>query len=249
MTGLELLAGGLLQLAAAGGQCKQYKAPHVSVHPLTHAVEYDYSRSRDDLRSFDIDTISPYGPDHHAKIGGLMSGEIRVESRLRFMQEKYPARGAACIHLETLDLIVHVEPTIYIASEYPKGTCQHNAISAHEKQHVQVDMAIAKKYADILKGKVEGYLRRASVTRGPFPIEKINAEQASVQEDIAAIIEANNNAMTDERKRLQQRLDTLEEYEKVAAQCKGGLSPSRQVAPATREPTPRRTVSPRNWNQ
>jgi hypothetical protein len=246
MIGLELVMGGLLQLAAAG-ECRAQKAPHILSEPLTGAISYNYTKSRNDLQGFNIDTVSPYGPEHNAKIGGLMSGEIRVESRVRFVQERYPARGSGCVHVDSVDMIVHVEPTIYIASEYAKGTCQHNAITAHEKQHVQTDIAIAKKYAAILKDKVAAYLRRAGYSYGPFPIEKMEDAQRRIQDDIHAMIQQNNDQMTHERKRLQQKIDSLEEYERVAAQCKGGLAPS--AAGRSSSSSAARASRQSRWNQ
>lgn len=233
MTGLELVMGGLLHMAAAGG-CGKQKMPNILAEPLSSVVEYDFSKSRAQLQSFDIDTVSPYGPEHRAKVGGLMSGEIRVESRIRFMQEKYPARAAGCIHVDSIDIIVHVNPTIYVASEYPKGTCQHNAIVEHEKKHVQTDIAIARKYATQIKQKLGGYLMKNGYSYGPFPIERLEDAQAKVQNSIQTLVKQNNEGMTAERTSLQQQIDSLQEYQRVAAQCEGGLTPpgQKRSAPA-----------------
>jgi hypothetical protein len=230
MIGLEFVMGGLLQMAAIGG-CAKQKPPNILAEPLTSVVQYDFTKSRGDLQNFDIDTVSPYGPEHRAKVGGLMSGEIRVESRIRFMQEKYAARGAGCVHVDSIDIIVHVDPTIYVASEYAKGTCQHAAIIEHEKKHVQADIAVARKYAALLKTKLAAYLRQVDYTHGPYPIERIEAAQARIQENIQNLVKANNEGMTNERKNVQQQLDSLAEYERVAAQCKGGLMPNDGTAP------------------
>lgn len=239
------MVGGLLELAAATG-CGKQPMPNILSVPQVAVATLDYSKGRDDLKSFNIDTVSPYGPGHHAKIGGLMSGEIRVESRVRFMQEKYPARGAGCVHIDTIDIIVHVNPTIYVAREYAKGTCQHNAILDHEKQHVKTDVAIASKYAASLKKLLAAQLRNAGYSYGPYPIETLSAAQERIQNQLQALIQRSNDDMTRERKEEQQKLDSLEEYNRVSAQCPNGLKLPDTMGKTSR---PRASVSRRTYNQ
>lgn len=222
MLGLELIMGGLLELASAGG-CSKQKMPNILSEPLVAMAKVDYTKGRDDLQSFDIDTVSPYGPSHRAKIGGLMSGEIRVESRVRFMQEKYPARGAGCLHIDSIDLIIHVNPTIYVAREYARNTCQHDAILEHERQHVKTDAAIARKYATTLKNTLQAHLRSGGYSYGPYPLETMNAAQERIQNQLQALIQRSNDVMTRERRAEQQKLDSLEEYNRVSAKCPNGL--------------------------
>lgn len=238
--------GGLLEMASAGG-CGKQKIPHILSEPLVSVAKIDDSKGRDELKRFDIDTVSPYGPGHHAKIGGLMSGEIRVESRIRFMQEKYPARGAGCLHIDTIDLIVHVNPTIYVAREYQKGTCQYNAILQHEKEHVKTDAAIARQYAVTLKNAMAAHLRSAGHSYGPYPLETLNNAQERIQNQIQALILRGNEQMTRERKAQQQKLDTIEEYNRVSAQCPNGLRLPDSIG---KNPAPRGAVSRRSpYNQ
>lgn len=244
MLGLELvMMGGLLELAASGGGCAKQKVPTILSEPLVKTARYDFTKSRDALQGFDIDTVSPYGPSHHAKIGGLMSGEIRVESRIRFMQEKYPARGRGCVHIDNVDLIIHVSPTIYVASEYKQGTCQHRAIVEHERQHVDIDVKIAKKHAVELKSMLGAHLRSAGHSFGPFPLETLPQVQERIQGQIHAMIEATNKSMTRDRMAQQQALDSLDEYERVAAQCREGLT--LPPGPESRLGEPRKRVSER----
>lgn len=226
--GLELLAGGLLQLAAAGVKCSAAPVPHVQAAPRTAVVQYDYSKSHAALGDLDIDTVSPYGPDHPAKVGGLMSGEIRVQTRMEVMQDRFPARGAGCVHINKVDITLHVSPTIYIAREFPKGTCRHAAIVEHEKKHVQTDMAVAQKYAGIIERKLSARLKQNGYSFGPYPLEKIQDVQKSLQESLIAAVNEQIETMSQERHRLQQELDSLAEYERVSAMCKG-----RENAPAS----------------
>lgn len=219
--GLELVAGGLLQLAAAGVKCSQAPAPRIRAKPEAAVVQYDYSQSHAELGTLDIDTVSPYGADHPAKVGGLMSGEISVQTRMEVMQDRFPVRGAGCVHVSKIDVTLHIRPTIYIAREFPRGTCRHEAIIAHEKKHVQTDMMVAQKYAGIIEARLSAQLKKNGYSFGPYPLEKIPAVQKSLQESLIAAVNEQVEVMTQERMGLQQGIDSLAEYDRVAAQCKG----------------------------
>ena len=220
MFGLEIAATGLLHLAAMDVQCRVKSDPKVLVQPMRSIVQYDFTKHRQELETFNIDTVSPYGPNHHAKIGGLMSGEIRVESRVRMMQEKYKHAGVGCLHIESVDVIVHVDPTIYVASEFKKGTCEHKAIIEHEKRHVKVDADMATKYAGIIREEIKARIKEIGASFGPYKIADLKKVQDQIQAQFDEIVTSKTQQMTEERHLLQQNLDTAEEYKKVSDQCR-----------------------------
>ncbi len=219
MFGLDIAVAGLLQLASMDVSCRVKAAPKVLVQPMRSVVQYDYSKYKEELQTFEIDTVSPYGPGHDAKIGGLMSGEIRVESRVRMMHEKYAHAGKGCVHIDTIDVIVHVNPTIYVAREFKKGTCEHKAIVEHEKKHVKVDADVAAKYAAIIREQLKAKLIEIGSTFGPVPLSKLDDVQKRVQAELDKVVTSNTDQMTAERRELQQSIDTAEEYRRVSNQC------------------------------
>ncbi|MCB1530906.1 MAG: hypothetical protein H6853_04885 [Rhodospirillales bacterium] len=219
MFGLEWVSMGLLHLAAMEVKCVPRKEPVVTVERLKTVVNYDYSKSKAELTGFEVDTVSPYGPEHDAKVGGLMSGEIRVESRVQFMHEKYPVQGKGCIYFDRVNVTMRVNPTIYIAREFKKGSCEHNAILAHEKRHLEVDATVARKYADRMKRLIEKLVQDRGAGAGPYPLTSFESIQKNMLESIQEPVRAQTKEMTQERQILQQRLDTAEEYERVRKAC------------------------------
>lgn len=221
MFGLELLAGGLLHLAAANGCMMQPNPPKVLVQPLRSVTKYDLSKTPDELKKFDIDTISPYGKGHREKIGGLMRGELRLESRVKFMQEKRPWLKNACLHIESVDIIIHMNPTIYIDKKYPKGSCEYNAIAVHERGHVDIDARIVKQYSALIRRDIKDLFQKYGGSFGPYPLSRINAEQKQAQKVLNDIVETRSAEMSAQRRVKQQGHDTQAEYQNVRRKCHG----------------------------
>src|SRR5690606_30437957 len=103
--GLEGLGAGLLYLTAAAGgvTCKAQVPPPVRVVPSKSAVTYDHARSQAELDKIQIDTVNPYGLKRETHVGGLMSGEIRVEHQIGFVQERYEQLNQACLYYDSID--------------------------------------------------------------------------------------------------------------------------------------------------
>lgn len=220
MFGLELAMTGLLHLAAAEVQCAPRKAPEITVVPSNSKIRYNFTKSQTDLDGFDIDTLSPYGPNKETHVGGLMEGEISVEHRIRFMQETYQSLDQGCLHIDTIDVKIHIDPIIYIASEHKEGSCKHDAILDHEKKHVRVDRITVNKYAKKIGKALQAELRSSGASYGPFSGASLPEEQSRIQEIVGDIIKLETNRMNQERRKKQQEVDSLEEYERIDRMCR-----------------------------
>lgn len=221
MLGLDMVAGGLLYLAAGDISCQPRKIPQILIQPLRTTVSYDFSKSRDELGRFDIDTISPYGKGHSVKVGGLMEGEIRVESRVAQVQETYKFRGQSCVHIDSVAIIIHSDPVIYIASEYPKGSCEQKAVIDHEKKHVEIDRDIVNNLSKTLERKIRAHIKQNGYVFGPYPIDQTAKMQRNIQASIDQIVKDETEIMTRTRQARQQALDNADEYERVRLMCAG----------------------------
>ncbi|MBN8520429.1 MAG: hypothetical protein J0L77_00835 [Alphaproteobacteria bacterium] len=221
MMGLEVMAGGLLYLAAADIECRPRKIPTILITPLRTAVSYNFTKSREELGNFDIDTISPYGTGHNVKVGGLMEGEIRIESRVAQVQETYKFQKQACVHLDNVTIIVHSDPVIYVAREYAKGSCEQKAVIDHEKRHVDIDRAIVNEFSKTLENRIRAHLRQTGYVFGPFPVAGLPERQKKIQASLEKIIKDETAKMTATRQKRQQALDNADEYERVRLQCAG----------------------------
>lgn len=220
LLGLEGVAAGLLYLNAAAIECKRQPVPPVRIIPSKSAIQYDNTKGQDELDRMEIDTVNPYGKNKDTHVGGLMSGEIRIEHQIGFVQERYEQLGQACLHYDSVTVNIIINPTIYIARENRPGTCRYHAIMEHEKKHVEADRIVVNKYAKRIGDSLAFALNKYGVTFGPFGVDRIAPVQSKLQTYIDGIVKTEVDAMNTERMRLQQSIDSLEEYERVRKLCR-----------------------------
>ena len=221
MFGLEYVMAGYFHLASASVECKLKKPPEIKVSASDTSVRFDHTKSQAQMNNLQNDTVSPYGPNVQTHVGGLMSGEISISQNLRLMQETWPNINAGCLYLDSLQIKIHIKPTIYIAREYLKTGCMYHAIMEHEKKHIAVDRQIVNKYTALIAKGVDAALKKIGYAHGPFRIGEIPQRQKEIQEFVKTMVQGYSDQMNAERQRLQQAVDTLEEYERVQAQCRG----------------------------
>lgn len=223
MFGIELLTAGYLHLASADVksqiQCQPKVTPKIRVRPTRAQIKYDFTKNKNDLKRFDIDTISPYDPKHKTHIGGLMSGNIQLTQQTEFMHEIYDHVGYGCVYIKNIDVQIHVDPTIYIAKEYDKGTCQHKEILDHELKHVREDQLLVNKYSKLVGDDLKASLKVGGYSFGPYKAAEIHSVQKRLQEQLGALVIKRNDEMTVERQKRQQAIDSIDEYDSIAKRC------------------------------
>ncbi len=200
-------------------ECQAKTVPRINVIPKTENIKYDFTKTKAQLNSVDVDTISPYGPQHKTTVSGLMSGSIQVRTQAEFIHEKYEQADLGCVYLKNINVEVKIDPTIFIAREYKNGSCYHNAVLNHERKHVREDQLIVNKYVgrigrslqDLIKGKTDGF--------GPYQLDRLDSVQKNVEQAVNQVVTRYNDDMNKERRRRQQAIDSLEEYESIGSRC------------------------------
>lgn len=200
-------------------ECQAKTVPRINVTPKTNNIKYDFTKTKAQLNSVDVDTISPYGPHHKTTVSGLMSGSIQVRTQVEFIHEKYAQANLGCVYLKNINVEVKIDPTIFIANEYRKGSCYHNAVLNHERKHVREDQLIVNKYTgrigralqDLIKGKTDGF--------GPYGLSRLDEVQQNIQQAVNQVVTKYNDNMNKERRKRQQAIDSLEEYESIGSRC------------------------------
>lgn len=221
MLGLDYVMAGYFHLAQADIKCQAKKTPEISVVASDTQVTYDHTKTQEELDNFEIDTVSPYAKSVRTHVGGLMSGEVSVAQNLRIMQETFPSLNAGCLYLDKLTVKIHINPTIYIARNYPKNGCMYAAVMEHEKKHIKVDRMIVNKYTRIIIQGLDTAFKKIGYTQGPFTTGELGPAQEQTQKFIQSLLKQYSDQMSDERQVLQQKVDSLQEYERVQALCRG----------------------------
>lgn len=228
MFGLEFIVAGMLHFAPEMKvepvlqevKCVAKSAPRINVVPTKSRVKYDYTKTKAQLNSVNVDTVSPYGPQHKTSVSGLMSGSIQVSHQVGFVHEKYEQLDQGCVYLKTVDIKVHIEPTIFIAKEYPPGSCMHNAVMTHERKHVREDQLVVNKYAAIIGRAMGKVVNSQGAAFGPYEIVRMPIIQENVQNSLNTVLKRYNQDLNNERRTRQQAIDSFEEYESIGKRCK-----------------------------
>ena len=215
---LESLAVSTLLLqAATPGWCVPQRPPHIDVKIDMKAPRLDLTKSMQDLGQFDIDTINPYaGRPGTVVVGGLTRGAIRVSHQVQVAGARYI--GNSCVWFNRVDLVIRLDPVVYVAKEFKPGTCRYDAVRAHEQKHVQVDRDMVNRYQGAYVEAVRAALKKTPVA-GPAPVAQEPQLQAALAEQVRQAVTALTDRLEAERKQAQQAVDTAQEYDRVAALC------------------------------
>lgn len=198
--------------------CRPGITPQVNIRTDTDRISWVYNKSQKQLNKADLDTVNPYGNNVITDVGGLMHGGIKMEETMQFGSLTNPNTREVCMYYNNIDISFHIFPTIYIASEYPQGTCMHNAIKEHELKHINTDRQIVNKYARLVGQVVQKEITRQNIY-GPTPITNQRAIEQQMKQRMTLIMTQYSSAMDAERRVLQQKVDNLQEYERVNHLC------------------------------
>lgn len=220
MFGLDLLLASHLFVQASTGalSCPAAKNADIQVSWRTERVKYDFTRSIAQLEARTVSSANPYGVDTTTDVGGLMSGAIKVRSNIQVSTLTYPKQKRACLWVDTIKVEVVIDPTVFVASEFPRGTCKHGAILEHETQHVAIDRAVVQSYIEPIKSRMAHAATSVGVV-GPKPEDALKTFQQKINAYVEAELKAVTDKMYKERISKQQAHDSRAEYDRVAAQC------------------------------
>lgn len=124
-----------------------------------------------------------------------------------------------CLQVKKIKAQFYAEPTIYIANNFRRGSCEYNSVLKHEHEHVKILRRAHKSYIS----KYRTHLRKIAQKIPYFPPVKITEMQG--YKDIAARHIDNGLSeymahIRDYVAERQQELDTPEEYRRVNERCK-----------------------------
>lgn len=205
--------------AKAVTNCPPQPAGKVNIIWSSDAVKYDFSKSQAQMDRMETDTENPYDRKVKTHVGGLMSGGISLKSQIQVATMTYPQSRVTCQWIDSVDVTIAIDPTIYIAAEHPKGSCKHNAILDHEMKHVFVDREVVKRYAPAIKKHLEQAVIKVGIV-GPKPQQRATEFQKKITDYMDGQLKTVTNRMYEERRNRQQQVDTLEEYERVSNLCR-----------------------------
>lgn len=215
---VAVFPGFLSASAVADNWCRPSQAPNIQIKTSTDNIHYDFSKSEKDLNHFQIDTVNPYGNSVITDVGGLMQGGIQLAQTMRYGTLTNTKTQEICYWYTDVTVTLHIYPTIFVASEFPKGSCKHNAIIQHEHQHVIIDREIVNQFANTIGQGLRADLARQPVY-GPVPLSQKGQMENLLHARMQNFLSTYSASIDSERRRRQQALDNIHEYSRVNQMC------------------------------
>lgn len=206
---------------AADPRCERamHAAPPVEVVlRVDHAdVAYDFTRERDDL----LTIVQRHGSaDASARMSGRrvhglthssLSYQLQASFQLQALRD-----GTWCLWPgATQAELGYSDTTVYVARDYPPGTCAFNAVRAHEAEHVAINVAVVDAHAPRLRTAMKMAARQG------FPL--VGRNQADLKARAKDMLDANFQEslrpLLNDRTRRNAAIDTEHAYRALNARC------------------------------
>jgi hypothetical protein len=193
--------------------CDALPKPSVTVKrievPITYNTEYSYKS----LTNIGGELARP-----GRQILGLTRGNATVSFATNTPSIRDPKGRWECASPQIMLNYGFSPMTVYVAREFPEGSCAYKEIREHEMRHVQTYLTHIVSIEKALTDTLSTRFAEISIWRGPVGQtasrlqQELNTRWAPyVQQQIKRVDEA------------QAKIDTTEEYERVANACNGEI--------------------------
>ncbi len=203
---------------AAQAQCPTMPEPNVKVDIFFETLTYDFNKSFKQLKAIaDIEWLSAIKPDQPL---GLAVSQMVLENKSS-LQTTEVAPGVFCVSAIGLDLnFGFKKPTIYVVREFPRRSCPHREVLAHEEIHIEIDRKLLRDYRLRLQKSLSAIVKDIGVIQGDNP----NHIQQRYNEELNKRIAAIGEQLRAERQRRNSLHDSPEEYARIGTACNGQLA-------------------------
>ncbi|SDE86547.1 hypothetical protein [Rhodospira trueperi] len=202
--------------ALADGSCPGRDAPvQITLNTRFDPARLDHTRSRAQIHTMFQDSQSqPTMPVGGGAVGlTVTNAAFGFRTRIELFHRR---DGMVCVYLRSVEAHMNqVDTVVYVAREYPKGSCNYDNIYEHEKMHVGVYYFTQRDYAPRVRERLQRLVRgiNPQVVRTEAAAREVHTEILNRGvADLLADMEA-------ERKRRNSALDTPENYRREQAKC------------------------------
>ncbi len=187
--------------------------------------QYVYDLDTEGIREV-VSDIQGYvaGPWHLPL--GLTVHELGMRFETKFFIRMARTPGYCVALAEAKVTVGYKDRTVYISSNYAKGSCEFDAILAHEREHLQINQGVLNDYKAkfravlrrMRRGKKVIFVHRKSAARSAY-ILHLRRQFKPLVAEMKAVLARKNGA-----------IDTKENYRRNLAQCDDWLRNDLQAA-------------------
>jgi len=218
---LGLLAGDVLATAItaqafAAESCPGRRAPvDVTFQSDFQRVRLDHTKSAAAIHGLFLKSQKDASVTKGGRAVGLTTS--RTEFRVETQTETYRRTdGRYCVYLRSVTAHLDQRDTvIYVAREFPRGSCNFNVIYAHEQQHMRIHYRVLQEYAPKVKRALSVVVERINLLVVRSLGEARSAHVDGINDGVTFLLDA----MEKERAARNAALDTAENYANEQAKC------------------------------
>lgn len=211
---LTLMAG--LWLAASPGCTAPPPVVDVRVNRLPVRLEHDKS-----VAELSRIAMDPNAPPVYAlmETHGFTQTYVKVENNT--VVSSTPAIGGlpGCSWVSQMSLTIHIDATVYIASDFAESGCEYIATRDHENRHVEAELRVAEANLPALR-QVALAATAAGGVAGPRPGDS-DAVRGLMRAGLGQALQGFVQNLTLARQRAQWSIDSPDEYRRVKSLCPG----------------------------
>lgn len=182
---------------------QKFSAAGITVAPVEINATFDNS----------LDTLALTSLEKKAanqRVLGRTVARLRDSIKFQLQHSRLPS-GRICTRPFMAVQISYEPVTIFVASEYPPGSCEHRKILEHEQRHVAVHSLHLAELAPLLEADLRGFFAAVNPLHG-------SAEQAQqfVRQSTRDAIRARVALMAEGARARQIEVDTTEEISRLS---------------------------------
>jgi hypothetical protein len=158
-------------------------------------------------------------PSRAAHEPGLTLFEYEFSSQFELSLRSNRPEGPYRYWVKTLEVRFDLNRMeVFVSNQYPVGSCQYNAVLAHENTHVSINSRLFKKYLAQLRAE----LARLPLPTSGHPWVAASQAQAEATLDgrIKPILKRSEERFAAEDRRENAKIDTTASYRRTSAKCR-----------------------------
>jgi hypothetical protein len=151
------------------------------------------------------------------QILGLGGGEIETSYNAEF--EVSPFQTGYCVVLHEIRAKFIAKPQIHVASNFEEGSCEYSEVLFHEQKHIEALRLFHRRHTKDLRAKLREVSRSMPSVK-PVPQKEVSSVQKKLLHYVQVEMNSYFQEILKELQQTQQKIDSPEEYERVAKKCR-----------------------------
>lgn len=209
--------------------------PVININTSVAEPRFDYKLNQKALENFKGNAQISADSIYDLTINAMSTGHMQVKHDLKYVTQTTPDKQA-CVQVSQININIHIDPVIYIATELRSEACEYKEYLLHELKHVEVDKLLIEDYKAVIQRNMNFAFPAASdYSVGPVPPSLSKDARKKLYDSIGGALEATIGSMMRERAERQRAIDSAGEYMRLSFICgEGGMG----VKPELRKTAP-----------